>query len=154
MISTSSYISKRLCTCWLYDFITKACKQGKFIYSTILNASTIWLFRVFVFIVYSIQIKGGPGNMPPQVFRPYGVSAITKIKKSIFPLGTTFGKSRYLPEGLNYWKPKRLNFVVTLDSCPPNKALKKRGFNNFDDNIQQLSGPNFTNTFQRTFDLL
>ena len=86
-------------------------KQGKFIYSTVLNSLTIRLFRVYVFIVYSIQIcqRRGAGGMPPpqiirttvplppspQIFGPYGVSAITKINKSITPLCTTVGKSRY-----------------------------------------------------------
>ena len=82
-------------------------KQGKFIYSTVLNSLTIRLFRVYVFIVYSIQIcqRRGAGGMPPpppQIFGPYGVSAITKIKQSISPLCTTVGKSKYLPQGLNY----------------------------------------------------
>ena len=81
-------------------------KQGKFIYSTVLNSLTIRLFRVYVFIVYSIQIcqRRGAGGMPPPPdnthycplpprFLDRTVSAITKINKSISPLSTTVGKS-------------------------------------------------------------
>ena len=119
-------------------------KQRKFIYSIILNSSTIRLFRVYV-CIYCIFYtdmpeKGGRGacSPHPDVWTVRCLCHNEKKTLSIFPLFTTVGKSRYLPQGLNYWKPKRLNFVMTLDSCPPTKALKKRGFNNFDDNIQHI----------------
>ena len=105
-------------------------KQRKFIYSIILNSSTIRLFRVYV-CIYCIFYtdmpeKGGRGacSPHPDVWTVRCLCHNEKKTLSIFPLCTTVGKSRYLPQGLNYWKPKTLFWLLTVALQP---KLSKKG---------------------------